>query len=918
MADITSILKKNKDLQKKIDGLVAELERRDKNDLSGSGLKQNEEFYTCKNIYDSLSEAIFLLDANWCFLEVNKGAEKMYGYTASELIGKSAFDLTVPGMNELNAFQKSLVDVLKNGDTKKIELWALRKSGKDFFTEIIINRTDFKGQQVLILTVRDVTERKLANQEIVKFKMISDKAMHGNVIVDLNGVISYVNDYFANIHGYKADALIGKNMNIFYKKDYQKRVDELNQKLLVNGSYSSEEVWHVHRDGTEFLMLMNGVVFKDESGIPKFMAVLAVDISELRKSEEALRKSEEKFRAFYYNAPLSFQSLDKNGYLIDVNPAWLLTLGYKREEVIGKNYADFLHKDWINHFEKNFPAFKDRGYINDVHFRLRHKKGHFIDVALEGCIGYHSDGSFGQTYCVFKDITIQKKAEYALIESEARFRGIFEHANIGIALADQQTNIIEANNEFLTMLEYDKDEIKGMSFDRFTHPGDIAAELYFIQQLRKGTRESYRIEKRYISKSNKVLWVDLSVTVWRNEAGNIDLFIGMVMDISKAKKTAEDLVSAKERAEESDRLKSAFLANVSHEIRTPMNGILGFAELLEHPSLSIEQQHKYIEIIRKSGERMLNTVNDIIDISKIDAGQVSFERSKVDLKEDIEMLYLFFKPEAEKKGLEFRLITQLHTNNHVIETDKAKFNSIITNLVKNAIKYTDRGSIELCFSIKNDEFNFKVTDTGIGIPDARKSAIFNRFEQADIDDEYAREGSGLGLAIALSYAKIIGGEISFDSEQGVGSVFSFSMPISAVEIVTSLAQAETVPPIQTKQMNILIAEDDDISFLHLSLLLKNMAKNILRAKNGAEAIEMAKNNLELDCIFMDVKMPVVDGYRASQQIRVFNKQIPIIAQTAYALKGEEGKALNAGCTTYISKPINKNELFAKVNACFDS
>ncbi|WP_347841076.1 PAS domain S-box protein [uncultured Draconibacterium sp.] len=985
---------------------------------------------TYKNIYDSLTEAVYILDKSFSFIEINKGAERMYGYTREEFLGKTPADVAAPGKNDIDHIIKDLQAVFEDGKRRNFDFWALRKNGELFFKEVIANRGVFNGKTVIITTARDVTERKEWEQEITKFKSISDKAIQGNAIADLDGNLVYINDYFANIHGYKPQELIGKNLSVFHSEKQLHNVVEINDRLKKEGSYSNEEVWHITRDGKEFPMLMNGVVISNNDDTPMYIASTAIDIAnvkelkqeremmfaltvdmictagfdgylrdlnpawqktigwtneelrdkpfidfvhpddreatlnkaekilhgeaaisftnrylsksgdykwlawntipipdkkimmgiarditEQKRAEDSLKESENKFRSLYDNAPLSYQSLNEDGCFIDVNPTWLSTLGYNREEVIGRCYADFLHPEWVPHFQKNFPAFKKRGYVNDVQFKLRHKKGYFIDVSFEGCIGYNPDGSFKQTYCVFKDITHQKEAEQALVESEAKFKGVFENANIGMVLSDKNTKIIEANNEFLAMLEYSREEMLEMDITMYTFPDDLKKEQELLEKFRKGQIDSYRLEKRCISKSKKIIWIDLAVTAKRTADGDIDHFLGMVMDMTGYKKAQSDLIKAKEKAEEADRLKSAFLANMSHEIRTPMNGILGFAELLDQNNLTESQKQEYLGIIKKSGKRMLNTVNDIIDISKIDAGQVKIENSLFNVGEDIELLFRFFKPEAEKKGLEISLQRNMVAASGLLECDKTKLNSIFTNLIKNAIKFTDKGAININYKITDSIFEFSVTDTGIGIPENRKEAIFNRFEQADIHDIKAREGSGLGLAIAKSYAELMGASLTFKSKAEEGTSFILNMPLKNSNGKTKLnEQVRKTPNTKSsKDLKLLIAEDDDISYLHLSILLREIAADIMRAKDGFEVVEIVKNTPGIDCVLLDVKMPLQDGYEACRQIRKFNTNIPIIAQTAYALEGEDKKALEAGCTDYLSKPINKIALFEKLN-----
>jgi len=388
----------------------------------------------------------------------------------------------------------------------------------------------------------------------------------------------------------------------------------------------------------------------------------------------------------------------------------------------------------------------------------------------------------------------------------------------------------------------------------------------------------------------------------------------LIDEISNRKEIEQELIIAKEKAEESDQLKSAFLTNMSHEIRTPMNGIFGFTDLLSNPILSGKEKQKYINIIKKSGNRMLNTVNDIIDVSKIDAGQVEIAKSIVNINEEIETQYDFFNGETSAMGIEFNLINELPKQESFILTDKVKLNSIITNLIKNAIKYTDKGSIEIYSGKKEAMFEFKIKDTGIGIPEDRIESIFNRFEQADITDAHARQGSGLGLSITEAYVKMLDGNIGVQSELGKGSTFYFTLPwIEKQEKSVPLKDNQDISKVFDKQINLLIAEDDNTSFEFFKIILERDVNKIIRTTNGEETVNYLKNNTDINLVLMDINMPVLNGFEATKQIKKFRPELYIIAQTAYALVGDKEKALQAGCNDYISKPINVEELKQKIN-----
>ena len=382
-------------------------------------------------------------------------------------------------------------------------------------------------------------------------------------------------------------------------------------------------------------------------------------------------------------------------------------------------------------------------------------------------------------------------------------------------------------------------------------------------------------------------------------------------------KNTEELQEAKEKAEESDRLKSAFLSNMSHEIRTPMNGIIGFTDLLQEPDFTDDDKKQFIESIKKSGDRMLNTVNDIVEISKIEVGEITIRKKIIDINEKINDIISFFKPEANAKGIDLRMVLTNSNNNAIIETDESKFESIVTNLVKNAIKYSNSGSIEFGYKIVDDKLKFYCKDTGIGIAPDRQKAIFNRFEQADISDTKAFEGSGLGLAITKAYVEILNGEIWVESVKGEGSTFYFTLPFIPTKTETEQKTNKTAasphkPQNAKNKLKILIVEDDETSILYLETLLSSFNAELYFAVTGIEAIEQIKKHSDIDLILMDIKLPIMNGYEATRKIREFNKEVKIIAQTAYALEGDRKKALESGCDDYLPKPLNKDLLMKKL------
>jgi signal transduction histidine kinase/CheY-like chemotaxis protein len=410
------------------------------------------------------------------------------------------------------------------------------------------------------------------------------------------------------------------------------------------------------------------------------------------------------------------------------------------------------------------------------------------------------------------------------------------------------------------------------------------------------------------------------------------LSVGIIILLSRLNylkvRSNKELTKARERAEESDSLKSAFLANMSHEIRTPMNGILGFADLLKRPNLTGEQQQKYIDIIEESGVRMLNIINDIISISKIESGQMEINITESNINEQTEYIYNFFKPEIEEKGIAFSLVNKLSPGECIIKTDSEKVYAILTNLVKNAVKYTPEGFIEFGCKKSGNFIEFYVKDSGIGVPKDRQKAIFERFIQADIADTRAYQGAGLGLSISKAYVELLGGEIWMESNSNKdleenrsdnnneGSEFHFTLPYKTeVSQEDNIIKNEVLPPSDSspiRNVKILIVEDDETSEKLISIAVRKFGNKSISVTTGTEAVEACRSNPDIDLILMDIQLPGLNGYEATKEIRKFNNDVIIIAQTAFALSGDREKAIAAGCNDYISKPIIADELNNKI------
>ncbi|HLO60849.1 MAG TPA: response regulator [Bacteroidales bacterium] len=505
-------------------------------------------------------------------------------------------------------------------------------------------------------------------------------------------------------------------------------------------------------------------------------------------------------------------------------------------------------------------------------------------------------------------------------ETEKQFRTLFETMGQGVVYQDATGAILTANPAAERILGLSIEQLKSRtSFnsewksiheDGTEFPGE---EHPALQALNSGLPVKDVIMGVYNPSKNEQVWILISaIPQFNNSDEKPNGVYTTFTDITELKNTEYELKKAKEKAEESDRLKSAFMANMSHEIRTPMNGVLGFAELLKRPALSEETRLKYAQVIEMSGKRMLSIINDLIDISRIEAGLIEVKNEKTNIRGLLNELLLLFTPESQNKGITLASQVDLPKQEFIIDTDKTKLGQILTNLIKNALKFTERGGqIELGCRLQNGmNLLFFVKDTGVGIRKDLQEKIFERFRQVETTNP--QDGIGLGLAISKAYVELMGGKMYVESEPGIGSIFSFSLPCQIDEEFfqgeTHETQVNLIPC-----LNVLIAEDDEISYLFLKESLKQRNIVTCRAKNGLDAVNMIKNSDNINLVLMDIKMPIMNGIDAIKEIKKIKPKTPIIAQSAFATEKEVSSTIEAGSDDYITKPVDINKLVKKIS-----
>jgi two-component system sensor histidine kinase/response regulator len=540
-----------------------------------------------------------------------------------------------------------------------------------------------------------------------------------------------------------------------------------------------------------------------------------------------------------------------------------------------------------------------------------------------------------------------------LRQSEARFYSAFEDAAIGMALVALDGRFIRVNRALCDLVGYSAEELVQKTFQDITHPDDLDADLAYVGQMLRRERHTYQIEKRYFHKQGHIVWILLNVSLVLDAVEQPHYFIAQIQDITEHKQIEaevkayrehlEGLVQrrtieleiAKEQAESANRAKSDFIAVMSHEIRTPLNGIIGLTHLALLTELD-EKLRKYLTQIQISSDILLATINDILDFSKIEAGKLDLEAVTFNLEDVLRTLMISVAQRAREKGLEL-ILTVSPTIPVMLIGDPLRLEQVLLNLASNAVKFTERGEVEVKVDLLEKTFHyakleFSVHDTGIGLTEAQSKQIFQRFSQADSSISRKYGGSGLGLAISDRLVKMMGGQIEVESKLGHGSRFSFILTFQGPLVMEEKGPAQTAGEIaahkrqgnpvitiphhaimQGKQ--ILLVEDNEINQMVASEMLQGLGLWVEVAANGEQALVMLQEG-NYAAVLMDIQMPGMDGYQTTMEIRRHHRfsaeKLPIIAMTASALTGEREKALMVGMNDYLSKPVDMAQLAEKL------
>lgn len=892
-----------------------------------------------KYLFENTSELIQSINTlDGKFLYVNPAWLKTLEYTEEEV--KKLFVTNVIHPDSMEDYKIVSQKISKGEQVDNLHGAFISKTGKKIYIEGSIVCYFKEGVPYSTLGMfRNVTQRKIADEKQAILATIVNYSDDAIISITFDGTVKSWNRGAEKLFGYSSEEIIGKSVFIM-SPPHLANEDQQRLEKIKSGIFSEHyETERLKKDGNIIPVDVSLSPIKDRSRNIIGVSKIVHDITKRKKTEDELKQKNYFLNAILENIPaMIFMKNAKDLRYIFLSKAVEESLGHKKEDLIGKNAYDLFPKEQADSF-----TFQDRDVLKQKEiFEIPEE---LVDTK-NGKRWLHTrkiaiyDESVDPLYLlgVSMDITERKK-------SEDKFKGLLESTPDGILIVDSKGIIQLVNSQTGNIFGYKKDEIVGKDLEilipsRFKGPHGQHFKAFFSHPRIRLMGDRSGVDLFGLRKDGTEFPIEISLGPIETSEGI--LVSAVIRDITEQKKAsalALSLVEEKTKAEleakkakEANQFKDRFLANMSHEIRTPMNAIIGFSDILSNKNLGAVEK-EYVASIKMAGENLLNIINDILDISKIEAGMMSFEEHPFYLKDILKSLHAMLKIKAKEKNLELIFIYDDDVPDNLVG-DSKRLSQIIINIVSNAIKFTNKGKVQVNVNAhdldeENTVIEFYVKDTGIGIQKDKLEHVFERFWQADSNITRKYGGTGLGLNIAKQLVDLQGGAMFVNSEFNVGSVFSFWIPYKKSKQMLSapMFAKEKFKMEDLRNLNILLVEDNLLNVKLISSLFSENKLKLQVAENGKACVDKLKENQNpanvrnedetklggFDIILMDIEMPIMNGYETAMYIRnEMKSNIPIIAMTANAMAGEREKSLRMGMNDYISKPVNANLLFEKI------
>lgn len=882
--------------------------------LAEEALRKSEKRF--RTALYSIGDAVITTDTEGNIIHMNPVAEKLTGYEEPEARGKALNEVFVI-VNELTGLtaENPVNRVLKEGNVIGLanHTVLISKDGQQIpVADSGAPILDEDGKTTgVVLVFRDQSIERKWQREIseneARFRGLFESSAAGialhRIVYDAEGnPVDYeildVNPQYEKITGIPKEKAVGQRATLLYGTDQPPYFEQYLSVALSGNSLSFETYFEPMQK--HFYI----TVFSPER--EKF-ATTFIDITPLKNAIRQIEKSSRQFsKMFYEHSAVKMILEAETGRILDVNHAAEKFYGWTGEQMRTMKIKDI---NTLSPEEIQLEIEKVRtGKQNYFEFRHRLADGSVRDVEVYST-ALEMDGK-EVLYSIIHDVTEKRRAVESVLYEQYLLNSLMDTTPDLIYFKDNESRLIRVNKAVLNRFGFrHESEILGKTdFDLFSQ--EYALQTFNDERriLETGS-PIIGLEEKVIWPDGHITWASTSKLPLKDAKGNIIGTFGISRDITEWKKIIEELSKAKEKAEESDRLKTSFLQNISHEVRTPMNAIMGFSELLLNENLLPGKRKEYINIICQSGTNLLNIIEDVLKISSIETGQEKVKLEECRLSELISVLELQFRRKAEQKNLDF--ITDYGPDEEILFlTDKTKLTQILANLLNNALKFTHKGFVRFGCRVENNFLRFFVEDSGIGIPAEHIDRIFERFYQ--VESYLSRDfgGTGLGLSICRAYAEMLGGSVWAESTPGKGSVFHVMIPYQHQEVNLKEQNMEknTAPPAGSAL--VLLVEDDEYNYVLVREMLSKTSLTLHRVSTGEEAVEICRKDRNVRLVLMDIKLPGMDGYEATRMIRKTRTDLPIVALTAYAMPEDEEKVRLAGCSDYLSKPLSREQLFS--------
>ncbi len=863
---------------------------------------------------------------NRTLMDINQRVCDILGYEREELVGRNSRILYLSDKDYDYVGTEKYRQIAAYG-IGTVEVLMRRKDGRIInavLSSVPLDPRDIsRGVTFTILDITAVRQAEIQLRESEeKYRTLVERSIQGMLIGRGDPPrICFASKPMEMLTGYTPSELVCMTADqlfaLVHPDDAEAFFHAYRQRIHGQEQQVQGEFRIIHKNGGIRWIEIFGTVISFE-GQPATQTVM-VDITDRKLAEETMARSRESLKLLFDNIRdgiFVYTLLEDGspGKFDMVNRTACSMLGYDEQELLTMSPPDICTAEPSAEFAESVRKHNSCFAGNRLfEVTMTDRQGRRLPAEVSS-----AEIVFSGRPCVIatvRDISSRKRSE----EEINKISTALQQSPTVVVMTNAAAEIEYVNPRFTELTGYGTAEVYGKN-PRILQSGLMPDEHYrqIWDVLRSG--RTWKGEFLNRKKNGELYWENAMIAPVLNAQGTVTHYVAVKEDITDNKRLWNELVAAKEKAEESDRLKTAFLANMSHEIRTPMNGILGFSELLKDPLLSGTEKEEYIDLILQSGRRMLGIINDLIDISKIETGEITAHFSDTSIHEVFQDLKAFFASQMRRKNLYLHFRRSLPPDESIILTDRNLLVQIMTNLLQNALKYTFSGGVEFGYFKKGDSLHMYVRDTGKGVPAHLQEKIFDRFHQGDVSDSPDNDGVGLGLSISRFFVEVLGGRLELESRVGEGSVFSFSIPYRRIEPVSEMPDMEDCrkPGDFLGNLHILVAEDDAVNRMLLEKLLERQSISVVSVVDGEMAVSEVRGNADIDLVLLDIRMPRMNGYEALFEIKRIRPDLPVVAHTAFSSPDDKKRAIEAGFDGFVSKPVVIDELYRLITQLTES